>query len=912
MDERSVYAVNELLKKYKDMKNLEFEFRFKNVDKEIFSNVHARLLKSPEFTFNNIEYSINATSDNIFGGTEKNNTTNYIRRILFDSTTGKKVNDEHMKKKSITRIPVAGFISYTINLSEETPCENFSSQMNASIRFKLRSSFLTLDKQWRIDLTAVKSTVLKNIGPEIKQMVTKMFIPTDAKSFVETLNYDELTGFELEIEHVGDKNLLDAGSLSIAKKILSIIDPTYVEDSLFKEEINRVAAHIIEDKEKLTYFKYNPGLKRLLNQAISLTANAYAEIQPSMSNFYLTEKADGIRCIVSIAGNTCRVLTDKVLEIPYRPTNRAPTDVIIVEGEYISWTDPETSQTTVEILLFDALVVNGNPVFKDDFKKRSATLPTIAELINMVWISNIKVGLANIKAIKVSSKKFIDCALASPTNNIFRKLYESKFNYEIDGLILTSTTDNYQNTKSYKWKPTEHNTIDFMTVKAPSEILGKFPYMPRPNLDLYILFVGCSAEVQKKLGITTIVGYNKLFPTVKTQSYYPIQFTPSAAPTDHIFYAAPDQSEKINYKVVEYKKDKVNAWELVRVREDRKLEPNYFGNDYRIAELTYSNYLNPLSVDDLVLPPRNYFTKDANTTYKAANGYKRFIIGNLISHYMKNASEIIDLGAGRGADLGRYFENGVHRGLFIDIDKAALAELVERKFSIINDKRKQHKIDKFRRTQDTNQVVLNREASTGGMQITTMQADLKTPVAELIEQTEKLNFMRSTIVAMNSSFVFHYLCDNTDSLRNVIQYIKAMLKPGGTFSFTTLNGESVFNTLKSTPHGEQYQMPENNIIKYAFKKLYVGDALSDIGQKISVKLPFIEEMVEEPLCNINYVIKEFEKHGFSVELNYSLSKQLDAFKEANIAMYNNLTPVDLTYIGLHQYVLLRLSGKPKK
>src|SRR5438477_9191077 len=104
----------------------------------------------------------------------------------------------------------------------------------------------------------------------------------------------------------------------------------------------------------------------------------------------------------------------------------------------------------------------------------------------------------------------------------------------------------------------------------------------------------------------------------------------------------------------------------MRIRDDRKLELNYLGNDFRVAELTYINFIDPFEFENLWNPNFGYFTKSKSDIYNASNKYKRFVISLLIKNNLSHANWVIDEAAGRGADLHRYQEVNVNNVLFID------------------------------------------------------------------------------------------------------------------------------------------------------------------------------------------------------------------------------------------------------
>jgi hypothetical protein len=182
---------------------------------------------------------------------------------------------------------------------------------------------------------------------------------------------------------------------------------------------------------------------------------------------------------------------------------------------------------------------------------------------------------------------------------------EIKPEYTIDGIIFTSANDSYMNTKFYKWKPVESMTIDFLAKLCPSTLLGISPYISKQDHDLYILFVGIYEKEFNSLGLEKIRDYKYIFPnhgTIREQKrekiYFPIQFAPSDNPMAYMFMY-PKSNESIDNKVVELRYTST-GWELLRIRTDRDhdiLNKNYYGNNYKVAELIWRNYSNPLTLD---------------------------------------------------------------------------------------------------------------------------------------------------------------------------------------------------------------------------------------------------------------------------------------------------------------------------
>jgi hypothetical protein len=193
----------------------------------------------------------------------------------------------------------------------------------------------------------------------------------------------------------------------------------------------------------------------------------------------------------------------------------------------------------------------------------------------------------------------------------------------------------------------------------------------------------------------------------------------------------------------------------------------------------------------------------------------------------------------------------------------------------------------------------------------TMVADLKTPAQELIAATYQYGLNPGLVDGIVCNFALHYMCDTIEHLRNILSFNARMLKVGGVFIFTVMDGKAVFELLRQVERGQRWEARESDRVKYAISKLYAGTTMTPVGQMISVMLPFTDEMVEEPLCNVDTVISEARKLGFELELNESMASKLDQFARADKTLYSRLSPEDKKYIELFRFVSLRLVKSPK-
>ena len=102
---------------------------------------------------------------------------------------------------------------------------------------------------------------------------------------------------------------------------------------------------------------------------------------------------------------------------------------------------------------------------------------------------------------------------------------------------------------------------------------------------------------------------------------------------------------------------------------------------YRIAELTWLNYVDPFPRAQLWDGPAlDYFARPKAGIYRAQTAFTSFVKTQRIAA-LRHARWVVDWGAGQGADLGRYLAAEVGNLVGVDRDRAALAELVRRKYS---------------------------------------------------------------------------------------------------------------------------------------------------------------------------------------------------------------------------------------
>ena len=81
----------------------------------------------------------------------------------------------------------------------------------------------------------------------------------------------------------------------------------------------------------------------------------------------------------------------------------------------------------------------------------------------------------------------------------------------------------------------------------------------------------------------------------------------------------------LDNNVGEFILDKKLNWNLIKIRDDRKIDVdrgNYFGNNYKIAELIWMSYKDPLIIEDL--KEDMYFRVHESKKHEAQRNYNSF------------------------------------------------------------------------------------------------------------------------------------------------------------------------------------------------------------------------------------------------------------------------------------------------
>lgn len=845
-----MYTIDKLLNDLENVKvesesNVELEARFQGITYDQFCKLLNHLL--------NVEHKVEITKS-VVSIIREGETIGTLMELLFPNTKNEKVKKQ-WKRKTIVLEPFydnSMIIPYKLTAATEEIIDSCNMDSADMIRIKIRYSFtLNAFPNWTYDLTIMRQLTGESAKSSLKTIVNNMFNHNLApKDVIKSLNLDQnnnLYNYEIEAEYHGSTVTKESIN-NVISYVINNINESYKGSSQFNQLIKEVADSIGYNKQLYRY-----TLKEILPQVELLTKDIYCKLYPP-KNMYITDKADGTRCIIVVKESQLYILTDTYT-----------IHKLDIDPEFYCICDCEYVESIAYV--FDVMNYNNDSIIQKGYGERIKHIDDIINTINCEYVRSKQI---------YNEISYIDNALKPDQP------------YETDGLIFIENNASYINTKSYKWKPLEHTTIDFLAKKAT----GPIPNVTvKPGHELYILFNGVSAENFLMMGMRTINNYKKMFPFT-SKSYFPVQFSPSTNPYAYV-YQHPIDSEDIDSKVIELrlinyditKLPYLPEWQLIRIRNDRQTDVDsgkYFGNDFRVAELTWNIFLDPLTLDELVNGcSKSYFIEQKGTMYFAQVNVLSFVKEKRIEQYA-NTEWVIDACSGRGADLGRFLKNNIKNLVCIDQDRAALSELVKRKYDFLRIMRKNQKKPHWAKKQGTSVYVIVSDF-----------ADKK----QVIQKTKTI-IPKDGVNLITCNFAVHYFMESTKTMNNFAILCKSLLKKGGTITLTFMIGELLFDLLKEVNYEETIDTYDH-VIKNSIKKLYTEDILLPAGQKIGVLLPFSQgEYYTEYLVNTEALIDTFVSHGFTCSKVIPVKNSIPSFKHERPNIYNLLTIDDKWYLEL--------------
>lgn len=665
------------------------------------------------------------------------------------------------------------------------------------------------------------------------------------------------------------------------------------------------------------------------------------------NDYTVTDKADGDRKLLFITNDGELYLIDTNMNIMFTGSKTKEQKLFnsLLDGEYI--TKNKNGNNIHLFMAFDIYYINKETVRQYMFypkendvtnKYRLKMLwqyvdllklePTVKQtnIDNCQHIYNFQVKVKEFKKPNENQTIFMAC------NQILSNTMDAVYEYNTDGLIFTPAYKAVgavnENDKpgplhkfgwecSFKWKPPEFNTIDFLvTTKKDNnnvDIINNIfqSGVNNNNVQYKTIILRCGFNPKKNGFINpyqNLIDDNYTFDydinDKKTQPF-PFQPTDPFDNTAHICnitlttvgnqqYMMTEENEYFeDNTIVEFKyvhdNDQFWKWVPIRVRHDKtyelKTKGTNFGNNYKVANDNWYSIHNPISIDmissgiDIPKYYRNdevYYNKqNKNKNTKSLQEFHNLCVKSKLIEGISNRGDIlIDYAVGKGGDMSKWVYSNLDFILGIDISKDNIHNQLDGACA-----RYIKATKKYSELPKALFVVGNSECNIrDGTALNTVK-DKSIVDAIFGNGPKDMNILGKGVynnygIATNGfnisscQFALHYFFENKKTLLSFIKNVVECTKLNGYFIATCYDGNTVFNKLKNKMNGESMIINKNDykiceITKMYDKTGFPNDELS-LNYPIRVLQESINKSFVEYLVNSTYFIEIMKDYGFVI------------------------------------------------
>lgn len=685
------------------------------------------------------------------------------------------------------------------------------------------------------------------------------------------------------------------------------------------------------------------------------------------NNYCVTEKADGDRKLLYISNNGKIYLIDTNMNVVFTgsKTNEKTIFNSLLDGEHIR--EDKHGKYLNLFAGFDLYYVNGksvrefpfiNYLIQDDIVEeqdkgeivsKKFRLELLSELIELLKpISILETGSTDEvtpKENKKSTDLIVKCKgfnAASEYGNIFaacsKKLSDINdglFEYTTDGLIFTpmdlpaggnsvngSPGPLYKSTweKSFKWKPAEFNTIDFL-VSVKKDKTGRDEvhhiFQDGRNLEgnqeviqYKTLVLRCGFD-EKKHGYLNPCQdiLNDKLPSPddldNNDTYKPVPFQPTSPydETAHLcniilkgdetnLYMMTEENEYFeDDTIVEFKyvMDNDDGWKWVplRVRYDKTSElragmKNY-GNAYHVANNNWHSIHQPIT-ETMISTGENlpeyehnddvYYNRSSDET--STQGLRDFhnlvVKKNLIIGVSERDDTLIDYAVGKAGDMAKWIRSKIKFVLGVDVSPDNIHNQVDGACArFIRANKKYTKMPKaLFVTGDSSRNIRNGDAvdtEKDKQIIKAVFGNGPKDISLLGKGVYNQYGVAETGFNVSScQFAIHYFFKNKTTFHNFIRNIAECTKINGYFIGTCYDGKHVFNLLENKNKNEGITILKNERKIYEITKMYDKTGFPDdemsLNYAINVYQESINKVFREYLVNFDYLTRIMDDYGF--------------------------------------------------
>ena len=814
----------------------------------------------------------------------------------------------------------------------------------------------------KIDCSVVRSSkrVGRRLIPEFRIENSGVF--TNPESYEIEIEADQskiLTGGAAALSIIAADNLLNAFRQTI-KFVLSGIQRSnfpisYKEqDSILNEYMHVLYAEPPDRRIRSRDFVGPSSISLERPNIAPLSADiVVANIRQP---YTVTEKADGIRKLLFINKKGKVYFIDINMNVQFTGVVTKEEGLFnsILDGEHVP--HDKHGLFINNYLAFDIYYISkkdlrGEPFYEEkeveSSKEGVISTDQKGRLVALnKFMTHLKLDpvVGDTLPIKIRAKEFHysnekNNAIFKNCKIVLDRVRDGLFEYETDGLIFTPANTGVGSSKigevldpvkrtwraSFKWKPPEHNTIDFLVTTMKSEggndivknIFENGDDMRAvDNLTQYKtlqLRVGFDERKDGYLNPCEDVIQDRLPKQTtreETSHYKPIPFYPmNPTPQYPAYLCNIVLEDKGNIKImttedknnviedemiVEFKYDasreKFWQWVPIKVRLDKTADyrggGRNYGNAYNVAQSVWNSIHNPITeemitsgdnIPDLVADDDIYYNKkESGTVTRALRDFHNLYVKRiLILAAAKKGGTLIDMTVGKGGDFPKWIAAKQSFVFGIDLSRDNIENRLNGACARFLNYRKQFRTMPYALFVNGNSGLNIKSTdaifSDKGKEITrAVFGDGPKDEARLGKGVyRQYGRGKDGFDVVSNQFAIHYFFKNAIDLNRFLRNVSECCKVGGYFIGTSYDGREVFRQLEGKSIGEGISIRTDDGNKmWEIKKQYAAkefnNDISSLGLKIDVYQESINKTISEYLVNYDYLIRLMENYGFTL------------------------------------------------
>ena len=695
---------------------------------------------------------------------------------------------------------------------------------------------------------------------------------------------------------------------------------------------------------------------------------------PNIRNAYtVTEKADGDRKLMMVADNGLIYLIDTNMRVQFTGAKTTNPELFgsILDGEHIIHNKEKVFinlYAAFDIYYLHRKDVRSFGFIGDKDSSSSFRLPLLNRFMHDLKPFSVT-SSESPSPMRFEHKTFYS---SSPTQTIFQasqfllqRIDDDLFEYETDGLIFTPMNTGVGSNKigvttmpmkktweySFKWKPPEFNTIDFMvTIQRDSDGREDIKHIYQNGMD-----VNVSTQITQYKTLILRVGFDEslhgyinpclnviedVLPSTEDrdneEGYKPIQFFPTNPSDEHagichlrIESAQGGTREMFTENreiiedntIVEFRYNMVKdvgwRWEPLRVRYDKTNElrnggKNY-GNAYHVANNNWHSIHNPVTKEMITsgndIPTFThdedvYYNRVSNTTVTRGlrDFHNLYVKKKLIVSVSKPNDILIDYAVGMGGDFTKWIEARLKFVFGIDISRDNIENRLKGACArYLNYKKKYNRMpsalfivgNSSVNIRDTNAMFTEK-----GKQITNAVFGKGPKESKTLGKGVYRHYgiAEHGFDVASIQFAMHYMFENITTLSNFLRNVSETVKVGGRFIGTCYDGSRVFNMLSSKSRDESIVLQEGTTKMWEVVKRYDKSEFpaseESLGYAVDIFMESIGKMFREYLVNFEYLDRLMHNFGFTLlsvkQANeLGLPNGIGTFHELHALMYSD-------------------------